>query len=161
VRVGEFYYFNHQYDLAIRQLRQTLEFDSTYRLAQASIAYAFSQAGKHDSAIVWASKATRGPPSYGVFTSALGTAYALAGRRSDALAVIDSFRRQAKQHDVIPLSYAMIYAALGDRDSAFLWLDRSYADRDWSLTWLRAEPVFDPLHSDPRWDALVRRMKFP
>ena len=161
VRVGEFYYFNHQYDLAIRQLRKTLEFDSTYRLAQGSIAFAFSQVGQHDSAIAWASKMAHAPRSYGAFTSALGTAYALAGRRSDALAVIDDFRQQAKQHDVIPLSYAMIYAALGDRDSAFVWLDRSYVNRDWWLTLLRAEPIFDPLHSDPRWDALVRRMKFP
>ena len=161
-RVGQFYYFNHRYDEAIRQLHKALEFDSTYRLAQSMIGYAFSQVGRHDSAIVWAAKSVHGPQrTYGPGSSALGTAYALAGRRSDALAEIQALHQGSKQHYVAPLSFAFIYAALGERDSAFAWLERSYADRVWGLTYARAEPVFDALHSDPRWAVLLRKIGVP
>ena len=161
-RVGQFYYFNHRYDDAIRQLHKALEFDSTYRLAQFMISYAFSQVGQHDSAVVWAVKSVHGPQQiYDRNSSVLGTAYAFAGRRSDALAEIQVLHERSKQHYIVPLSFAFIYAALGERDSAFAWLERSYADRVWGLTYARAEPVFDALHSDPRWAELLRKIGVP
>jgi TolB-like protein len=52
---------------------------------------------------------------------------------------------------------AIAFAALGDRDSAFTWLDRAYDERDTFLLWLRLCPLVEPLRSDSRFDALLRR----
>jgi TolB-like protein len=52
---------------------------------------------------------------------------------------------------------AAAYGALGDPDSAFVWLDRAFEERDTFLLWIRLSPLVDPLRSDPRFDALLRR----
>ncbi len=56
---------------------------------------------------------------------------------------------------------ASIYAALGDADAAFEWLENAYERRVPALTWIRVDPIFDPLRSDPRFDDLLRRIGFP
>jgi hypothetical protein len=52
----------------------------------------------------------------------------------------------------------MVYAGLGDRDAAFRWLDQGYQIRYAIMGWVRSDPSFAPLHSDPRWLPLLRRM---
>jgi len=49
----------------------------------------------------------------------------------------------------------VIYAALGDHDQAMAWLERGADERFNPGVLLR--PGLDPLRSDPRFDALVRR----
>jgi hypothetical protein len=55
---------------------------------------------------------------------------------------------------------ALDYARLGDKDKAFLWLEKCYADRA-GLYDLNVEPALDSLHSDLRFADLVRRIGFP
>ena len=52
-------------------------------------------------------------------------------------------------------------AQLGDADAAFALLERAYRDRDPELRFLVSEPGLRPLHSDPRFAELARRMKLP
>ena len=53
---------------------------------------------------------------------------------------------------------ASVYAYLGDRDRAFAWLERSFQERNGGLIVLRVEPLFEPLHSDPRFERLAQRV---
>ena len=71
------------------------------------------------------------------------------------------------------------YTELGDYDEAFARLSKLYDPTDWgnvawslwgpggaethtpTLVTLRMDPMWDPLHSDPRWGALVRSLGFP
>jgi tetratricopeptide (TPR) repeat protein len=57
--------------------------------------------------------------------------------------------------------YGQIYAQLSDKDRAFAALDRAWAIRDSSLMKLKVDPYMDPLRSDPRYAALVKRIGFP
>ena len=54
---------------------------------------------------------------------------------------------------------ATIYAALGDADSTFYWLDRALEDQSQMLGWIRWNPIFDVVRSDPRYAAIMRRLK--
>ncbi len=56
---------------------------------------------------------------------------------------------------------AYVYAALGEADAAFEWLEKAYERRQLTVTWIRVDPFFDPLRSDPRFEDLVRRIGFP
>jgi hypothetical protein len=49
---------------------------------------------------------------------------------------------------------------LGRRDEAFEWLDRAYDERDPFLPILKYYKPFEPLHDDPRFDALLKRIGF-
>jgi serine/threonine-protein kinase len=53
---------------------------------------------------------------------------------------------------------ALVYARRGETEATFEWLERAYAQRDPGLTFLKLEPLLRPLHSDPRWGALLAKM---
>ncbi len=53
------------------------------------------------------------------------------------------------------------YARLGEKDQAFEWLEKGYEQRAGGMAFLKAYPGFDPLRSNPRYQDLLRRMKFP
>jgi len=54
---------------------------------------------------------------------------------------------------------AAIYGALGDTDEAFEWLDRAYEERSPWIGYMNVDPRLDPLRSDPRFDALLRKAR--
>jgi hypothetical protein len=60
-----------------------------------------------------------------------------------------------------PASLAWAYAALGEKDQAFVWLEKAYAERSPDMALLQVDPPFDLLRSDPRFQDLLRRMHFP
>jgi hypothetical protein len=53
---------------------------------------------------------------------------------------------------------AIIHAGLGEKDAAFAWLDKDYAERDDMLLRLKVEPPWDSLRSDPRFAKLLQRL---
>ena len=88
----------------------------------------------------------------------VGTTYALVGRAADASLVAAEIEHQPRSAwNAMGLAY--IYTALGDRDAAFRWLahERSHA---W-VPWVRVDPYFTSLHSDPRFAELLRRFNLP
>jgi TolB-like protein/Tfp pilus assembly protein PilF len=56
---------------------------------------------------------------------------------------------------------AQIYAWRGEKDQAFMWLDRAYAQRDGGLIQVKTDWLLGSLRSDPRYGALLRKMKLP
>ena len=56
------------------------------------------------------------------------------------------------------MSFARIYAGLGDKDQAFKWLEKGYDERAAPLFYIKVDPIWDPLRSDPRFDDLLRRI---
>ena len=63
--------------------------------------------------------------------------------------------------EVPPSLFADMYASIGEKDLAFEWLERLYEKRGAGLVLLRADPVYDPLRSDPRFKDLLRRINYP
>ena len=56
---------------------------------------------------------------------------------------------------------AGMYAFAGDKDLALRWLEKAYQDGDSTMVYLKADPSFDMLRDDPRFQALLRKMNFP
>ncbi len=56
---------------------------------------------------------------------------------------------------------AKAYVDLGEKDKAFAELNKAYENRLSSLLWLKVEPQVDPLHDDPRFQQLLKRVGFP
>ena len=91
----------------------------------------------------------------------LARGYAAAGKRTEALTIISNLRELSKERYVSPVGMAQIYTALGDFDQAFAWLGKAYEEHADELTYAKVDPRWDPLRSDPRFQALLRRMNFP
>ena len=91
----------------------------------------------------------------------LARAYDLNGQRTEAQAVIADLLALSKQTYVSPVHLAVAYMGVGARDEAFDWLERAHKERSGFLIYIKAWPAFVPLHSDPRFADLVRRMGLP
>jgi hypothetical protein len=50
------------------------------------------------------------------------------------------------------------YVGSGDYDKAFEWLEKAYPEKSVFMAFLNLEPLFEPLHSDPRWSDHKRRV---
>jgi len=90
----------------------------------------------------------------------LAYAYAMAGQRQRARELLDKLYANRDSGLIVPYRIAAVYVALGDKDQAFKWLGKSYADHDNWLAQLQVDPVMDPLRSDPRFQELLRKMHF-
>ena len=92
----------------------------------------------------------------------MGHAYALWGNRVEAQKVLAQLKETAVHSYVAPYNIAIIYAGLGDKDQAFAWLDRAYAERSYILAvYLPTDARLDHLRGDPRFDNLMRRVGLP
>ena len=56
---------------------------------------------------------------------------------------------------------AQAYAMNGDRDKAFEYLEKAYANEDVELILGVRSPALDPIRSDPRYADLMRRVGLP
>jgi hypothetical protein len=63
-----------------------------------------------------------------------------------------------KRQYISPFSVAEDYMYLEEKEQAFKWLEKAVEDRDDYLTFLDVEPVLAPLHDDPRFKNLLRRV---
>ena len=75
-------------------------------------------------------------------------------------ALLDSSRQEPNPPEayVTPFGLAVVYANLGLNDQALTSLEQAFDRRDFHLTELNVEPAFDALHTDPRFQALLRRI---
>ena len=86
----------------------------------------------------------------------------MAARRGDtatARAVLDQLHSWTRDRYVNPAAFAMVHIELHEIDPAFEWLERAYQDRRGWLAYLKVEPDFDPLRSDPRFSSFLQRMR--
>jgi hypothetical protein len=88
----------------------------------------------------------------------LAYAHAVAGEGTAATAILQDLTDPAKRAFAQPVGIAMAYTGLGDFDAAFRWLEQGFERRDPFMHAIKVTPAFDPLHADPRWIRLLRRM---
>jgi hypothetical protein len=51
-----------------------------------------------------------------------------------------------------------VYAGLHENEKAMDWLEKAYEDRSNAIIFLKVDPDFDGLRSNPRFQALLRRL---
>ena len=159
--VGRLFHLARQYDKAIEQIRKTLELDPNFVQGHYDLGMAYGQMGMHKEAIRESKEAISLSADHVVMVAALGYAYALAGKKKEALKVLEELNKRFRQRHVPPTLIAFIYAGLAEKDKAFEWLEKAYEEHNDYLPFLGAEPAYDPLRADPRFQDLLRRMNFP
>ena len=78
-------------------------------------------------------------------------------RRPEALEIADRFRRT----DADPYGLALVYVALGDMNTALDQLTKAYERRVGFVRWNNVDPMWDDVRLNPRFQALVARLKLP
>jgi tetratricopeptide (TPR) repeat protein len=158
---GQFLIHAGQVDQALERLQKTLELDPNYWFAHAFAASAYIEKGMFAEAIAETEKARSFSEGNGQPTGLLGYALAKAGKKAEAEAILDDLLKRSNDRDVRPYWIALIYTGLGQRDEALAWLKRACDQRDPRLVFLKVEPKWNSLRSDPRFEDLMRRVGFP
>ena len=85
----------------------------------------------------------------------------MASPEKNAQKIIDELKTRSCRHYVFPSVFANAYLGLSDKDQALTFLERAYEEQDPWLFYLKVDPNLDPLRSEPRFQALLRRVNFP
>jgi serine/threonine-protein kinase len=157
--LGGAYALAGRHERAMAQLRKTVETEPEYGLAYVAMGEVYARQGLFADAIQEYERAlTLLGPDAGVM-SQLGCVYARSGKAAEARKMLAKLRASSKQRHVLPPFFAYLHAALGEKDEALEYLERGYAERSYPLVFLKVYPLYDPLREDPRFAALLERMR--
>ena len=158
--VGRQLYFARNYSPAIETLRKTPDLNPNFLLAQHALEAAYFQSDMYKEAIGIRQKVlTRsGNPD---LAAAIGKDYDKSGYLGVLKNWLEGLQGLSKRAYVSSYQIAQIYAVLEDKDHAISRLEQAFKERDGQLTYMKVDPVFDEIRSDPRFQDLVRRIGFP
>jgi tetratricopeptide (TPR) repeat protein len=88
-------------------------------------------------------------------------AYRNGGFQAVSLEFLRNLKRQARKEYVSPFRLAKVASRAGQKEEAMQYLEQSLQERDPQLVHLQHEPDLDPLHSDSRYWAIVKKMGMP
>jgi TolB-like protein/tRNA A-37 threonylcarbamoyl transferase component Bud32/Tfp pilus assembly protein PilF len=177
-------------DEAITEAKRAAESDPLAPLWGSWLAWLYMGESRYDDAINEARKALELNPIFPDALCALGTGLLLKGMRQEALATHEKLasvregrlclartyavlgrsneaRQIAAEYEKLPPTnantwgLAAVYAALGEKDGALRTLEEGFELRFNFMPWILWNPDYVPLRDEPRFQALVRRLKLP
>ena len=158
VTLGLEFFLARQYDQAIEQEGKVLELDPNFILAYYFRGVSYLKKSMYKEGMADFEKGMVISPDDAVALTGLGYGYAVTGKSAEAQTVLDKLAALSKQKYVGAVFMAKIYTGLGQKEKAFEWLEKAYEDRSIvSVGFIKTNPMFDPLRSDPRFADLLRR----
>ena len=149
------------YEESIKHGRRTLELEHDFVRAIGNLGIAYELKDCCDEAILQLQKSVDLSRRSLLHVSDLAHAYAAGGRQDDARSELASLQAPSNPEYVSPYLLALVHVGLGESREAVRLLGEAVEERSSWLVFLRVEPRFDPLRSDPRFQELVRKMDFP
>jgi TolB-like protein/Tfp pilus assembly protein PilF len=146
-----------RYDEAVAAARKTLGMQPNMPIALTALITAFWAQGLYEDALA-AERATWAGDDE--LTRVLDEGYAQGGYTGALARLADTLAaRIGKPGGVQTYHLANLYLHAGDRDRAFEWLEKAYAERNRNMPYIALH--FESVRSDPRYQGLVRRMGLP
>jgi len=174
-----------RYDEGIRELQRALELEPASLAVNANYGGIFTMARRYPEAKAGLDRAMALDPNFIITHARLREYYEIQGQFEEARQIaIPYFPEIIKMpahpgkneywHGLIEVArvrsessgesfterifQAVAYAQLGDRDKSIAWLEKSAAHDDDLLPNFMRYPIFDPLHNDPRYVAVLRKL---
>ena len=163
--LGWLYFVAGRLDESINQSNRAIELDPQLPWINQQLGWAYAAKGRYEQAIAVYEKL--GAQAYTVsadnqlIAASLGWTDAVAGRRNEALQILDQFKQLSFRTYVDYYCVAAIYAGLGNAPAAFQYLDNAYEQRSGSMPYIKTEPFWGNMRSDPRYRDLLRRLGLP
>jgi tetratricopeptide (TPR) repeat protein len=151
------YLYALRLDEAIEQFHNTLDMDNNFFYAHLYLGRAYLLRGDYQKALDELDTASKldDDPRTLMLRSRV---YSKMNRRSDALRMLDEMKTKGNDRYISNFDYALVYSGLGDNDRAFEYLEKGYRAHDGNLVYIKADPLFADLRTDPRYHDLARRI---
>jgi len=155
---GMFFHHARRDAEASASLQSALELDPNFWITHLVLGKVYIQQRKYAEAIAEFTKAKELSHGNSEAIGSIGYVHALMGDKAKARAVLEELKTLSNQHYIPPVNIALVYNALGDQDEALSLLERGCEERDVRLTFLKVEPRWDALRSNPRFVAILKRI---
>jgi tetratricopeptide (TPR) repeat protein len=147
-----------QYERAREQQKRALELEPNFAHAYWLLGWLFGMESRFEESIAHLQKALELDEHFSWSLAHLGWAYGASGRVDEACAVLSELKARRREGYVRSLYFALVHFGLGERDEALDWLEKAYEERDVWMAWLNIDGTFDSLRSEPRFEALIKKV---
>ena len=148
-----------RYDEAIQIFRDELARNPNRVRLQAVLGSTLFAAGQRDEGLRKLEEVVAQHPADPDVYQELGWAYGRTGQMAKAQDALQHLATIGETRHVSPLAFATVYAGMDDRDRAFAELERAFERRDPSLPFVGIGMAMDPIRDDPRFRAMLKRLK--
>jgi len=152
------HYFARHFDQAIEKCLETIDMDPSFGVAYFFLGWAYDQVGHYGEAIKSLQKAISLSGSVSALLAELGCVYASSGDTESARGILEELLSQTEPNEISPYvmySIAAVYTVLNESEQALQWLHRAHDARSYRLIYLRVDPKFDRLRSEPAFQRLL------
>ena len=156
--VGWILHFSRKYKEAVAQFRSALELDPNYLVTRMFLGQSYVQLGDLEKAKEEFQRALDLSGGAAFTLGLLGHCLALAGEKNEALRLLDKLDALSRARYVSPDFFAWIHLGLGELSEAFRFLTAAFERRSNWLAWLGAEPRYDSVRQDERFQAILRNV---
>jgi TolB-like protein/Tfp pilus assembly protein PilF len=156
--LGFHFYTARRYDDAIRALQKTFELEPDDGEAHMGLGWVYGEKKMYREAIAELETVVRLWDRNEFAVASLGKVLGCSGRKQEARRLLEELKERSKHHYVSPYLIALVQTGLGERDQAIASLEQGYTNRDHWMMFLKADPRWDDLRSDPRFKGLIRRV---
>jgi TolB-like protein len=154
-------YFVRRFEEAVEQLNKTIGLDPDYTLARFVLGQCYVRLARYPEAISEIQLAASLSGRLPSVLSALGYTRGLMGEGAEARKILDELHLLSAKRYVSAYDMALVHLGLGETDRVMEWLEKAFKERSSWMVWLKAEPVFDNLRSDPRFQRIVQDVGLP
>jgi len=151
--------YARRYREAADVLSKTLEMDPNYWVAHFFLGITRASEARYEEAFPALQKVVVLMEEAPLMIGHLGCVYAMGGRREEALEMLGRLRALSKERYVSPLCSALIYVGLGEKDQALADLESATTEGVPFMVHMRVTPLLDSLRSDPRFTALMSKVR--
>ena len=157
--LGYTYLYARRYEQACYHETRAIAMNPAGEESYRVLGLALTLSGQHEEAERVLREATT-LAAAGTYTK-VTLAYALArnGKREYGEALALELAEKRELDYVSPVELATLHIALGNTESALDWMQRAYDERRGWMAYLKVHPILDPLRDEPRFQALVARMR--
>ena len=153
--IGRLAYFCRDFERSLKEVERAVELDRSYVPGRYFQAIAMVQKGNGGDAINQFEGLVTEFYEHPILVSGLAYAYGKGGKRAAALKAIDRLQALARKIRVPPYFLAFAHAGVENSAAALDYLDQAKVERFAWLHYLKMDPVFDFLRSNPRFDELI------
>lgn len=149
-----------RYEEAALRLRELIGDDPSFYKAYTSLGRVYAQTGQYREALAMLQKGRSLAGDVPNILAAMGQVHGLAGDAPRARGLLAELEAMAKRIYVPSTCFAVVHLGLQDHGRALEWLETGCRQRDLPLAGLKVHPLYDPLRAEPRFQALLGRLRF-
>lgn len=152
-------YFARRYDQATSCFEKVVQEQPNYKGGRYSRGLMYLQQSRYSDAVAIFEDLYKSDKR--LAGAALGYTYGVMGKHADARRVLNEMEALSKPTNLPAQEIALIYLGLGDMDNALIRLEQSAQEHFAPFAYLAVDPMFEKLHSDPRFINLLQRYSLP